>query len=78
MNNANILCGVAMIENGLDETAKIRAMHPEDFESGEKELLDLARDWMPKLPFTEIDVLLLDRIGKNISGTGMDLSLIHI
>ena len=76
VNNANILCGVAMIENGLDETAKIRAMHPEDFESGEKELLDLARDWMPKLPFTEIDVLLLDRIGKNISGTGMDTNVI--
>lgn len=76
VGNANILCGVAMIENGLDQTAKIEAMKPEDFESGEKELLNLAREWMPKLPFTAIDVLLLDRIGKNISGTGMDTNVI--
>jgi len=76
VNNANILCGVATVENGVDETAKIVAMHPEDFESREKELLNDARDWMPKLPFTAIDVLLLDRIGKNISGTGMDTNVI--
>lgn len=76
VNNANILCGVAMVENGLDDTAEIRALKPEEFETGEKELLTLARDWMPKLPFTEIDVLLIDRIGKNISGTGMDTNVI--
>ena len=76
VKHANILCGVAIVENGIDETARIEAVEPADFESREKELLELAREWMPSLPFDEIDLLLLDRIGKNISGTGMDTNVI--
>ena len=74
--NANILCGVAIVEGGNHETAKLEAVLPMDFESRETELLELARDWMPKLPFRAIDVLVVDQIGKNISGTGMDTNVI--
>ena len=48
--------------------------HP--FEAREKELLKLAKQWMGKLPFREADLLLIDRIGKNISGTGMDTNVV--
>lgn len=76
VHNANILCGLAIVENGLDQTAKIEAIRPHEFEARETELLRIARDWMPKLPFNEIDVLVVDQIGKNISGTGMDTNVI--
>ena len=74
--NANILCGLAILENGKDETAKVEAIRTQEFEARETELLQLARSWMPKLPFREIDVLVVDRIGKNVSGTGMDTNVI--
>ena len=51
-------------------------MRPEDFESRETELLKLAKQWMGKLPFRQVDLLLIDRIGKNISGTGLDTNVV--
>ena len=71
-----IAAGVAIVENGYDETARIAAVRPGEFEQREKELLVLARQWMPRLPFDRADVLLLDEIGKNISGTGMDTNVV--
>lgn len=71
-----IAAGVAVIENGYGKTAKIQAVAPHDFEEREKELLVQAKQWMPRLPFKTADILLIDRIGKNISGTGMDLTLV--
>jgi hypothetical protein len=60
------------VENGYDETAKIVAMKPEELEIREKELLVLAKQMMPRLPFNEIDLLIVDEMGKDISGTGID------
>lgn len=71
-----ILCGVAIVENAYDETAKIEAVHARDFETREKELLVLAKSWLPRLPFKVGDLLLLDYIGKNISGSGMDTNVV--
>ncbi len=71
-----ILAGLAVVENGYDETACIEAIRPEEFESREKALLLLARRWMPKLPFDQSDLLLIDQIGKDISGTGMDTNIV--
>ena len=71
-----ILAGVAIVENGYDETAKIAAVRPDEFEQREKELLQLAKEWMPRLPFNTGHVLLIDQIGKNISGTGMDTNVV--
>ncbi|MFN3651382.1 MAG: lactate racemase domain-containing protein [Armatimonadota bacterium] len=67
-----ILFGLAVVENGYDEPARIEAVLSELFEEREKELLIEARSLMPSLPFTSIDVLTIQAIGKNISGSGMD------
>jgi hypothetical protein len=72
----HILAGLGIVENAYDQTALIEAVAPEDFETREKALLALARAWMPRLPFRHVDVLLVDRIGKNLSGTGMDTNVI--
>ncbi len=72
----SVVAGVAIVENGFDETAKIAAVAPQDFEEREKELLVLAKKWMPKLPFDRADVLLIDELGKDISGSGMDTNVV--
>jgi len=72
MSKVPILCGLGIVENGYDETAKIVALRPEELEMNEKELLIMAKRMMPKLPFNEIDLLIVDEIGKEISGVGMD------
>ncbi len=71
-----VVAGLGIVENGYDETARIAAVAPEEFEDREKELLVLAKQWMPSLPFKTADMLLIDEIGKNISGTGMDTNII--
>jgi len=72
----NILAGLAIVENAYDQTALIEAMSADDIEEREKELLVLAERWLPKLPFDHVDLLLVDRIGKDISGCGMDANVI--
>jgi len=72
LRSAPILCGVAIVENQFHETSALRVLLPEEFESGEAELFREAKRLMPKLPFDEIDLLIIDKIGKNISGAGMD------
>jgi hypothetical protein len=72
----HILAGVAIVENACDQTAQIEAVPPEQFEAREKELLVLAKRWLPRLPFSHVDVLLIDRIGKEISGTGLDANVV--
>jgi hypothetical protein len=76
LNRCRIVAGVAIVENGYDETAQISALHPQEFEEREKELLVLAKKWMPKLPFQVADLLIIDEIGKNISGSGMDTNVV--
>src|SRR5436190_9742992 len=72
LRRAPILCGVAIVENHFHDTARIAVLKPDEIEVREKELLDEARRMLPRLPFDDIDVLMVDRIGKNISGSGMD------
>lgn len=72
MEKKNFLFGVAMIENAADETAIIEAVPAEKVLEREPELQAKAKELMPKLQFDEIDVLVVEKIGKNISGSGMD------
>ncbi len=74
--NCGILAGLAIIENAHDETARIEAVRPTEIETREVELLEMAKQAMALLPFDRIDLLLIDRIGKNISGTGLDTNVI--
>lgn len=76
LKKCKVLAGVAIIENAYDETALIEAIPPHKFNERECELLKQAVAWMPKLPFPEADLLIIDQIGKNISGTGMDTNII--
>ncbi|MEN6451446.1 MAG: lactate racemase domain-containing protein [Thermoguttaceae bacterium] len=76
LNRRHILAGVAIVENANDQTARIEAVRPEEFETRERELLALAKRLMPRLPFDRVDVLLIDRIGKDISGTGLDPNVV--
>jgi hypothetical protein len=76
LKKCRIAAGVAIIENGYDETAYIRGVAPHEFEQREIEHLKLAIANLPKLPFEKVDVLIVDEIGKNISGTGMDTNII--
>ena len=76
LSQCDILCGVGIVENGYDETALIEAVLPEDFEKREKQLLVRAKELLPSLPFREADVLIVNQIGKNISGSGMDTNVV--
>ena len=76
VEKCGILAGVAIVENAYDETGMIAAVAPEDFYERECDLLKTATAWMPTLPFKEIGLLIVDEIGKNISGTGMDTNII--
>src|SRR6266446_9167240 len=73
---ARIGFGLGIVENGYDETAHVEAFAPEALESGERRLLKNAREWMARLPFSPIDVLVVEEMGKNISGSGMDTNVI--
>ena len=71
-----IAFGVATLENGYDETAEVHAIDAPDFEEVEKELQVKAKNWCPKLPFEDVDLLIVDEMGKDISGAGMDTNVI--
>jgi hypothetical protein len=73
---ARIGFGLGVVENGYDETAHVEAFAAADLEAGERRLLKSAREWMARLPFSPIDVLIVEQIGKNISGSGMDTNVI--
>ncbi len=71
-----ITFGVATLENGYDETARIEAISAADFEEREKVLQAKSKEWCPSLPFDDVDLLIIDEMGKNISGSGMDTNVI--
>ena len=71
-----ILAGLAIVENGYDQTAKIAAVPADNMEAHERELLKLAKKWLPRLPFDRCDILLIDELGKNISGAGVDTNVV--
>jgi hypothetical protein len=76
LSNAPVLCGVAILEDQRHETVALEVIPAAEIEAREGPLLERARELMPRLPFEEIDVLIVDRIGKNISGAGLDPNII--
>jgi hypothetical protein len=73
---APIAFGLGLVENGFDETALIEAALPADFEPVEERLLIKAKEWLARLPFQSADLLIIDEIGKEISGSGMDTNVV--
>jgi hypothetical protein len=71
-----ILGGIAIVENAYDETMMLQALKSNEFFEREPSLLDIARKNMPSFPVDDIDVLIIDQMGKEISGVGIDPNII--
>ena len=76
LKKMKLLFALGMIENAFTETSKIALLRPEEIETGEPKLLDEARDLCPKLHFDTLDTLIINEIGKNISGSGFDTNVV--
>lgn len=76
VENTRFALGLALLENAEDETADIIALEPETIFEVEPKLLERARGLMGRLPFDQIDVLIVGELGKNYSGAGMDPNVI--
>lgn len=76
LRHGNILLGVAVVENAYDETMLVRAIPAARIAEEEPALLEVAKAQMPRLPVDDVDVLIVDEMGKNISGLGMDTNVI--
>jgi len=75
MKRCPILFGFGTVENAYHQTSMVKALLPEDIYEGEKKLLVISKERMASIPFDEIDILIVDQIGKDISGTGMDTNV---
>jgi hypothetical protein len=78
MAKAKILFGVAVVENAFRQPAIIEVVPPvyDAFKESDERLLEAAKPHVAKLPFQQLDLLIVDELGKNMSGTGMDLNVI--
>jgi hypothetical protein len=74
--SGKILFGVGVVENELHQIAAVRAALPEGIVTQEESALELARTLVPRIPFPAFHLLVVDEMGKNISGTGMDTKVI--
>ncbi len=75
LETGKVLGGLAILENGYHETARLAGVTTDGFFEQEEKLLVEAKALMPALPLKELDVLLCDRMGKNISGAGLDTNI---
>ena len=76
MRQVSVLCGLAVTENALGGTHSLRLVRPEEFPANDRKLLKIAWSLLPKLPVDDLDILLVDEMGKNVSGAGMDPNVI--
>ncbi len=76
MQRTSILCGLAVTENALGGTHSLKLVEADEFPAVDREFLKIARTLLPKLPVDDLDILLVDELGKNVSGAGMDPNVI--
>jgi hypothetical protein len=76
LERAPILFGLALVEDGFENTTEIRAIPPKEIEETEAALLKKANSYLARLPVDDIDLLLVERMGKEISGSGMDTNVV--
>jgi hypothetical protein len=76
LTKGKVAFGLGIVENAYDETALVECIAPADFFTREEALQAKAKTWMPRLPFREADLLIVDEIGKEISGSGMDTNVV--
>ncbi|MGJ5818199.1 hypothetical protein [Paludibaculum fermentans] len=75
--SGKILGGLAILEDGNHETGHIEAVPAATMEQREEELLVQVKSWMPRIPLQDLDLLIVNQLGKNISGAGMDPKVIN-
>jgi hypothetical protein len=75
--SGKILGGLAILEDAHHNTAEVAALPAATLIEREEELLQRVKSWMPRVPVDELDVLIIDEVGKNISGTGMDTKVVN-
>jgi hypothetical protein len=76
LNSGKVLFGLALVENAYDETMRIEALDADEIMEKEPALLEISRANMPSLPVDDIDLLIIDEMGKDISGAGIDPNII--
>ncbi len=76
LDTGKILAGLAILEDGFDETAELHAIPGAEILAREPQLIDRHREYFPELPVDDLNVLIVDAIGKTFSGTGMDTNVI--
>ena len=76
MQHSNLLFGLGSVENGYGQTASIGVCPRDSIEEMEKELFKSAKAFAPSLPFDEADIIIIDEMGKEISGTGFDTKVV--
>ena len=76
LEKCDVIGGLAIVENARDQTGLLAGVRPDEFFERERELLELSKRWLPRLPFPQTDLLIIDEIGKNISGTGLDTNVV--
>jgi len=77
LSTGKIAGGLAILEDAWHEVAHVEFLPAAEMEAREEELLERVKGWMPRLPVERVDVLLVDEIGKNWSGSGMDPKIIN-
>jgi hypothetical protein len=76
LKSGKILGGLAILEDAYHDTAQLTPVRVDEMEKKEEELLALAKSWMARIP-VDLDVLIVDEIGKDVSGAGMDTKVIN-
>ena len=76
LKKAPIIAGFGILENGYDRTFRIKAARPDEFAKVDSELLEECKKILPRLPVKNIDLFIVQEMGKNISGTGMDTNIV--
>src|SRR5262249_30619367 len=76
LRQANIVAGLALVENAAHQLAVIRAALPDGFLTTDQEQLTVANGYLPHLPVDNLHVLVVGWIGKNLSGSGMDYNVV--
>jgi hypothetical protein len=77
LKSGKILGGMAILEDANHSTAQLTAVPVDQMEQKEEELLALVKTWMGRIPVKEVDILIIDEIGKTYSGAGMDTKVVN-
>jgi hypothetical protein len=75
LDHAPIACGIALVESARKQLVVVEGVEPEDFAAADERLLRVAKSLLARLPFEQIDALIVEQLGKEISGAGMDYAV---